>query len=544
MTNRKTQVAGQFKKSVGAGFQSLLGKKGRTYFVLEFKTKTEKYSAGKSITFTSDYIELGRDEKAALKFSPNELFISRKHAAIQREGNQYVLKHLSQTNPTLLNKQPIAEQYILQNGDEIQLSLEGPKIGFMAPANNTAKSLPLSVRLDSFRREALLPYKTAFIISSVFFLLAISGLGYFLYQTQQDNQKQAEAILKANEKIAAKEGELTEIRVEGERQAAANKQEINRLTRQNVKVRAELLEILESNKAELAVLQKERQQAIKAQLEKEQAQQQSISKKELMSQEAIAEANALLKPFTNDVYKIYVDRVEFKAEGLTVEELEEYHDLYFKDYNWTGTGVLLDDGRFITARHVIQPWYYINSLSGPEVIQNVLLHNFPEAEITAYFVAMASNGKRISFNSNQFTKDDDQIFAEKNLEYGGKKGLKGKRAYLGYTNWVSVKVKDKGLVTTQSKASDLPLANRNIFLLGFPTQKENEKTNKVEPIFSVNKLSAEGIENQIISIINEVNSGYSGAPVFIIEEGEVQFVGIVSAKLGVSNNFAIPIVKL
>ena len=30
----------------------------------------------------------------------------------------------------------------------------------------------------------------------------------------------------------------------------------------------------------------------------------------------------------------------------------------FDNFNWSGTGFLLDDGRLVTAGHVIKPWLF------------------------------------------------------------------------------------------------------------------------------------------------------------------------------------------
>src|SRR5882757_10035042 len=129
--NRPTDK--KFAKSFGGSLRSLTGGKGRKYFVLEQLTSSEKHRAGESTEFIGDYVELGRGSGFAVSFGEDCRTVSRPHAAIVRRGDGWVLKPLSQNNPTLLNKMPIRDEAPLRNGDELQLSYEGPKILFLLP---------------------------------------------------------------------------------------------------------------------------------------------------------------------------------------------------------------------------------------------------------------------------------------------------------------------------------------------------------------------------------------------------------------------------
>ena len=186
MATRETEFKenNQFSKSIGAGVKSVFGNTGRTYFILEHKVTSDHYRAGQTQEIIIDYIELGRDPKCQVQFGITFPTVSRRHAAITREGNNWVLKQLSESNPTLINGRPIKSQWFLQNGDEIQLSLEGPKIGFLIPSNPGIKSIGLSRRLSLFRQQALKPYKKAITALTVIFLVSMVVAGYFLYQGQ------------------------------------------------------------------------------------------------------------------------------------------------------------------------------------------------------------------------------------------------------------------------------------------------------------------------------------------------------------------------
>jgi pSer/pThr/pTyr-binding forkhead associated (FHA) protein len=116
--NYKRTLAG----SVGAGMGALMGASGRTYFILEHKTSSKYHQAGESQKIIVDQVELGRDASCQVRFDESFETVSRKHAAIVRDGENWKLIHLSHSNPTLVNGHPINGSYYLQTGDEIQLS--------------------------------------------------------------------------------------------------------------------------------------------------------------------------------------------------------------------------------------------------------------------------------------------------------------------------------------------------------------------------------------------------------------------------------------
>lgn len=540
MANRKTQAAGQFRKSVGAGFQSLMGAKGRTYFVLEFKTPTDKYPAGKSITFTSDYVEMGRDPKAALNFSPNSVYVSRKHAAVQREGDKYVLKQLSQTNPTLINGKPVANQFYLNNGDEIQLSLEGPKIGFLAPANNTAKSLPLSVRLNSFRREALKPYKTALIISSLFFLTAIGGLGYFLFDTTQKLDVTNTELHTTKEDLNTTKEDLEKTKQQNKALAEsfaakkkADKNEIARMKKKTEKERQEYLRMMEQQKI-IFDKYKEDQKAI---LDSIAAERPNVPTDTPSGSGPVALVNANQK----DTYIIVVESAVFSAD-IPEKQLELVNKEILGSYKWSGTGFLLEDGRFISARHVIHPWYYISSAEDPNLFVNALLHNFPNASLVINFAAKSPSGKIIRFKSTDFKsgKELDEAMEIEGLMGEGKSIVKV--AKLGYSDWASAKLGMTGDIKIGNELSQNLKAGTKIYVLGYPIPGLMNDLSDLKTVYSESSIAQDGLVNNIINITNRgFDQGNSGGPAFVVDGGVAKVVGIVSAQSGASAGFLVPI---
>src|SRR5258708_36128373 len=75
-------------------------------------------------------------------------------------------------------------------------------------------------------------------------------------------------------------------------------------------------------------------------------------------------------------------------------------------YAISGTGFLLSDGRFITARHVVQPWYFLEQgASDLEKALNIVASN--GGKVTHYFTAYSSDGQQIELNGDQFTVDGE-----------------------------------------------------------------------------------------------------------------------------------------
>ena len=114
-----------FSGSVGAGMGSIFAPGGKKYYILELehKVSSKYHRAGECQEIIVDNITLGRDSHCQVRFDESFKTVSRRHAAIVREGDTWKLVQISQTNSTFLNGRPIKTEWYLQNGDEIQLSV-------------------------------------------------------------------------------------------------------------------------------------------------------------------------------------------------------------------------------------------------------------------------------------------------------------------------------------------------------------------------------------------------------------------------------------
>ena len=172
--NYKRTVAG----SVGAGMAAVFNASGRQYYILEHKTESLYHHAGESQKIIVDQVELGRDSACQVRFDESFETVSRRHAAIVKDGENWKIIPLSQTNSTIVNGQPIQEEKVLTSGDEIRLSSKGPLMGFIIPQGKQSlvSSIGMTERLSLFRQQALRPYKRALWIMAVILVLAIAGL--------------------------------------------------------------------------------------------------------------------------------------------------------------------------------------------------------------------------------------------------------------------------------------------------------------------------------------------------------------------------------
>ena len=213
------------KGTLGAGMSTLFGGVSN-YYVLEHKVSSKYHKLGEAQEIIVDYAEIGRDKDCAVRFDESFNTVSHKHAAIVKKDGNWKLIQLSQTNSTLLNGHKIADEWYLQNGDEIQLSVNGPKLGFIIPpATGKKTTMNLTHRLSLFRQQALRPYRNAVIIIGVILLLVIGGgVGYGIYM-----KKQADAAAAA---AAAKQVELEQQFLESQKQVIDLTEKLITLTQQ------------------------------------------------------------------------------------------------------------------------------------------------------------------------------------------------------------------------------------------------------------------------------------------------------------------------
>ena len=213
---------------------------GRQYYILEHKTESVYHHAGESQKIIVDQIELGRDSACQVRFDESFETVSRRHAAIVKDGDGWKLITLSQTNPTFVNGQPVQGEWKLSSGDEIRLSSKGPLMGFIVPQGKQSlvSSIGMTERLNLFRQQALRPYKRALWIMFAVLIIAIAGLvtwnvlqGKKFNAEIQDKQEQIREVQNALVQSDAQIEELNDALVEAESKSAAEKARVQRQLR-------------------------------------------------------------------------------------------------------------------------------------------------------------------------------------------------------------------------------------------------------------------------------------------------------------------------
>ena len=490
-----------FAGSIGAGMGSLMGGSGKRYYILEHKVSSKYHKAGEGQEIIVDEVEIGRDPKCQVRFDDYFETVSRRHAAIVKEGDNWKLVPLSQTNPTLLNGKRVAKEWFLQNGDEIQCSINGPKLGFFIPTGNksTVGSIGLSRRLSLFRQQALRPYKQALTMLCIFMILSIGGLsGWKIYGDIQ-HKKELETI----EKLAI---------------ATADS-----LRRESAKERARMDSIIAANSAQLASSQTQL-----AQMRRDFEEHKRRNSSGGGGIPAIN--NAAIDACVPHVYFIFLKSFTVTTISGETGEVEA---------GISGTGFLLNDGRFVTARHVAEPWLYCSG-EDDEGMLLLNLHAHNGGKVIANFAAFSKTGNAFEFSSDMFKCDRSADVEQHTAE-----GYRLKIATPDATDWAYIRTSETGGLPFDVNLSRNLNRGAGLTVLGFPQALGANSPQDIQPIYGNGTVSIQGLHNGVITTTNtNYEQGNSGGPVFYDDGGTLKVVGIVSAGLGRTIGFIVPVAAL
>ncbi len=456
--------------------------------MLEFKTSTQAIRSNTSQEVIIDYIEIGRGKNCQIRFGEDCRTVSAVHCSITREGNDHYIRHLSKTNPTLVNGKPIADKWYLNSGDEIRLAYDGPLLGFIVPQNNLSSSLPLSRRMDLFRKQALRPFRNAIAVLSTLLLASIVTGVWYLGDLKRENERQQLSNKVEMDIIQVKLDSLKGVNIKNE----------------------ELIKSLQGRVREIGKQSQRRMPSI--------------------APTVAAPGSEDLKSLYASTFFIYAKEVVIKGGGETKR----------REGDWTGTGFLLSDGSFVTARHVIEPWMFVRQLDDedPLSIENLLASN--GGEVDAEFVAVSSTGESFTFKTSSF-KIDRSKDESKQIESGEDK-LIVTRASM-QSDWATMRMSSAGNIEADRQMSNAMPVGAKLFTLGFPFGLGITE-NKISPIYSDFTVASAGLMNGFISISGRsFDRGNSGGPVFLRTDKGYVVVGIVSAGMG-TQGMIIPISKI
>lgn len=489
MGNKTVQYKRTLRGSVGAGVGALFNGNGRRFFILEHKDASKYHKAGESQKIIIDQIELGRDNACQVRFDDDTFpTVSRKHAAIVKDGDRWKLIQLSQVNSTFLNGKPVTTEWYLENGDEIQLSVGGPRMGFIVPAGKQSlvSSIKMTERLELFRKQALRPYKTAICILCTLLVVLSAVGGYQLYDLHQLNVK-----LEKDQKAIKADNDTLRIKVtESTKQLTENKNLIEDLTKQIGTLKSE------------------------------------ISKRPIPTPISVSDKLA------EDVFYIELTGYSVTTPNGDTGVLGIGDELEGEKVKpITGSGFLLNDGTFVTARHVVEPWYFSNSKL--EMFLNLMASN--GGKVVAYFIAVSPK-TQLEFTTSQFNcnRSHDKIKA---LD-----GVKIRVVSTDNSDFAYCKIGPKGKLTYDMTLSNNLKAGDKLVVWGYPLGLGGG-SNNVKPAMSRAEVARDGLAEggYILTTASGFEHGNSGGPVFVERDGKSIVIGIVSAGAGRSTGFVVPI---
>lgn len=489
------------KGSIGSGMQSLMGSE-RRFYILEHKVSSKYHKAGENQQIIVDQIEIGRDSTCQVRFDESFATVSRKHAAIVRDGDNWRLVQLSQTNSTFLNGQRVQKEWYLQNGDEIQLSVNGPKMGFitLAGKKGTVGSLGLTRRLTLFRQQALRPYKYAIATLSLILILAVGGLTAWNLSMRQDLIKQndqlsAQIIATKNNK--AKADSLTNELAKNNRELATYKEELTK------------------NKKQLSAVRAQANRAIGMTLKK------SVNPGDTGN----GDIDACFK-------NVYYLRTQVFLEGEPIA-------------GWIGTGFMLNNGYLVTAQHCVIGWSEVDLAKDKE--GNIVIK--PDGENTIINGLCNTEDLKVVMECTSTSDNFTIEYSTKNIPFkrGNPKELYkgsftfGERMtlvvrYLSFANndWAYYNTGRSGGLDYDSGISRNLPAQTHLHILGFPVGHGAENKNNISPIYSQAVVGQSGLDTNGMILTSNLNTdgGDSGGPVMILKENKYYVVGIHVGRYG------------
>jgi|TARA_B110000971_G_scaffold65148_1_gene66738 pSer/pThr/pTyr-binding forkhead associated (FHA) protein len=458
------------RKTFSQTIRNIATRKPDDTIILKYLTNSRDYKMGQKQTIVSEHIVIGRDSSCEVRYDDKFDTVSRIHASISKLGEEWTVKNLSKSNPTLINGTPVNKSWFLSNGDVIQFSFEGPKIEFSVPALDEKKSIPWSVVI---KEQIIRPYKKLVITASILLLLVMSSLVYIILdqgRTIGDLKYLAGEI----ELIAEEQAKISGARLDS------------------------IQDIYEEN------------------IEKQKNSDRPIGEK--------------ITPYFKDIWHIQALGLEMEFEG----EKE-----YLADYEWSGTGFLLNDGRLITAGHVIRPWLFaVDDEDKVEAFLNILDNGGGSVRVD--FVAVSPDGKKINFS----TKDVRISNRRNSRDFDIEGNIYEVKEVAWENDWAWIKTKFKGSLTASYLTSNKLDISSKVHILGYP-YSFGVSDEGMTPLYSSSDVSTKGLADGMIQLTNRnFEPGNSGGPALYEENGKLKVVGIVSSGVGTSLGYLVPISKL
>lgn len=474
----------------------------RVRFGIEFLTDTQGQVMHSKKVISDDYVELGRDVSCAIRFDESFVMVSRRHAAIARENGQIVLLHLSSTNQTLINGRPVHKEWVLHNGDEIQLAADGPRVRFYTVADKV--SMKLTDRIKVFSEKSLKPYRYALLgLGALFVVTAIVAV-FFIRKTMNEKETLAALSQSIEKQLAEQQRALAR----GDSALVAERaQKADELAEANKKS--------EQFQSELAALGHK----ITVLTARKPTPQPSAKG---TSVAPAADVSKTLGDVRNYLYSLQLYLTIKDANGEFMELSNNNQQKIVVNnipLDEKGTGFVLEDGRFVTARRWVEPWVYVRGEDDYlNLFANFIHHNGGRASVK--IVATGPNGQQVVFQTHLFTTDllKDQISVG---DFGFGKGKITIADLESATDWAVF----KGMAAKGLPFSDTMAGVEEIHTLGFLANSGKSA------LYGKGTLSAETSESTLL-LLNQTSGATNmyGAPAVAMINNRPTVVGLITSQ--------------
>jgi len=490
----------RFGSTIRQSLDLISGRNVNNYTLL-FLDPTKQHKRGESKNIVVPYIVLGRNSSCHVQYGDEYPTVSRQHASIQSDDKGCTLIHNPQaTNPTYVDGRPISGYHNLESGDEIQLSQDGPKIRFLMDKTVKTSTIGFTRRMSMAIGQSLRPYKRALYLAGA---LLIGVIGYSVWSSIEvsklsESQELLEKQLQqADEKVISYMDTLASLGVktrENEGQIASTLQKISEA---------------QSNR-----------DVYSTKLGQTNSKSNSKSNRN---------ASQLLNDLEKNIYYIHV--LEFRL-GSDLDMFNEEVDYQ----QWSGTGFLAADGRFYTARHVVQPWFYPDDACDILALINNYVAN--GGKVFVKYIAISPSGDSFMFTGDQIYTDPSEDKPdgpypcedrELNINVPRRSGTD--YAYVNLGNKPSNIEYDRNLSTKLERGETL-------YIHGFPGGLHLQDNYTLDPVYSEAIVAQNGIKNGVIHVTSmSFVGGNSGGPVFAFRNSKLVVIGIATAvasdKIGV-----------
>ncbi len=478
-------------------------------FILQFLTDTAEHAANSTQTVTAPYVELGRDQNCGICFGDDVPTVSHKHAALERKGQKIFIYNLSGTNQTLVNGRPVLREWLLHHGDEIQLSADGPRMRVVLPADNPAPRFTGQIKL--FVEQTAKPYRFVLFGLLLIFLAGAAAVG-IQFTRMRSSHKQLESVARS---VMQQMEEQEKALAEGNSELIAGRKE-----------QAEELAGLNKQNQDFQEALVRQSRIIKALVGSATA---KPVRKTVAHPPVPAKPNPeqiLIGSTQGKVYalQIFMTVKDNSGEPLSITN-EHREKVHVKDYFiGSGTGFVLEDGRFITSRRWVKPWAYPEGEKDAlALFANFVHHNGGNASVKV--VATAPDGPELTLFDRQFSTDstyDQPVIG--NFGFGEGKIMVANRE-VG-RDWAVSKVPVTGL---PYQSGTLPAAGTEVHFLGYEIPLGTQGGPAGAPTYTKRTVAAGESAKGTLPVTGvPFEPSTYGGPAYLVKEGEPLVVGLLN----------------